>query len=100
MVYKTRIRSKQKPPGSGPGATVSEKDCVRNNIMYSDSVLKPRARVYFDPTNDDHVQDYANFLKHSNWKQGCNYLLEQPFYDIPSMINSKLIRHFLKPFFK
>lgn len=68
--------------------------------MYYESVLKPRARVHFDPSNEDHVQDYANFLKHANWKEGCKYLLEQPFQDIPTMINNKLIRHFLKPYTK
>lgn len=68
--------------------------------MYSDSVLKPKVRIHFDANNSDHVQDYANFVKHSNWKNGCNYLLEQPFQDIPTMINFKLIRHFLEPYMK
>ncbi len=68
--------------------------------MYSESVLKPRERIHFDPANSEHVEDYANFIKHSNWKSGCKYLLEQPFQDIPSMINNKLIRHFLKPYLR
>lgn len=68
--------------------------------MYNDSVLKTKIRINFDPSNKDHVQDYANFIKHSNWKNGCNYLLEQPFQDIPTMINFKLIRHFLNPYMK
>lgn len=66
--------------------------------MYHDSILKPRQRIHFDPANKKHVQDYANFIKHSGWKNGCQYLLEQPYQDIPSMINNKLIKHFLKPF--
>ncbi len=40
------------------------------------------------------------FLKNANWRDGCKYLLEQPYQDIPTMINNKLIRHFLKPFIK
>jgi hypothetical protein len=68
--------------------------------MYSESVLKPRERVHFDPSNNLHVEDYAMFLKNSNWKDGCKYLLEQPFQDIPTMINNKLIRHFLSPYIK
>lgn len=68
--------------------------------MYCESVLKPRARVHFDPSNKDHVEDYAKFLKNSNWTNGCSYLLEQPFHDIPTMINNKLIKHFLSPYLK
>ncbi|MDC3266436.1 hypothetical protein OAU13_00760 [bacterium] len=68
--------------------------------MYYDSVLKPRERVHFNPANDEHVQDYANFLANASWRNGCKYLLEQPFQDIPSMINSKLIKHFLTPYIK
>jgi len=68
--------------------------------MYSESVLKPRERIHFDPANSEHVEDYANFIKQSNWSSGCRYLLEQPFQDIPSMINNKLIRHFLSPYLK
>ena len=55
-------------------------------------------RVYFDPLNEDHLKDYASFIERNNWKNGCQYILEQPFEDIPSMINSKLIRHFLKDY--
>jgi len=62
---------------------------------YRKSVLTPRAREIFDPTNKDHLIDYAQFLKHSSWINGCNYLLEDPFEDIPSMINAKVVEHFL-----
>jgi hypothetical protein len=53
-------------------------------------------RVMFDPNNKDHISDYAYFIKYRNWKNGCHYILEVPFEDVPSMISSKLIRHFLK----
>lgn len=56
-------------------------------------------RVYFDPLNEDHLRDYANFIQKNNWQNGCRYILEQPFEDIPSMISSKLMKHFLKPYF-
>lgn len=69
-------------------------------MIYHESMLKPRERIHFDPSNKDHVQDYANFLKNSNWRDGCKYLLEQPYQDIPTMINNKLIRHFLNPYTK
>ena len=70
------------------------------NIMYDENAIKPRERVIFNPSNKSHLKDYARFLKNSNWKDGCGYLLEQPFQDIPSMINNKLIRHFLSPYLK
>ena len=97
MVHKTRIRSKQKPPTSAGCVGLGEKNCLGVKLMYNESVLKPRVRVHFDPSNKDHIEDYANFIKNANWKIGCKYLLEQPFQDIPSMINNKLIAHFLKP---
>jgi len=63
--------------------------------LYRKSIFRTRARVIFDPSNDDHVRDYAKFVKNSNWVDGCNYLLEDPFLDIPTMINTKLVSHLL-----
>lgn len=57
-------------------------------------VVKPR--VNFDPANRKHRLDYAQFLKYNNWKNGCKYLLEEPYVDIPTMIQDKLVRHYLK----
>jgi len=55
-------------------------------------------KVHFDPCNEDHIRDYAMFKKNSGWQNGCKYILEQPFFNIPSMIDSKLLEHFLKPY--
>lgn len=57
-----------------------------------------RDKVRFDPLNEDHIRDYAFFKKNSTWQNGCKYILEQPFFNIPSMIDSKLLEHFLKPY--
>lgn len=57
-------------------------------------------KVHFDPSNEDHIRDYAFFKKNSSWKNGCRYILEQPFFNIPSMIDNKLLHHFLKPYIK
>lgn len=59
-----------------------------------------RNKVYFDPSNEDHIRDYAFFKKNSAWQNGCNYILEQPFFNIPSMIDRKLLEYFLKPYIK
>jgi hypothetical protein len=65
---------------------------------YRKTVLTRRNREVFDPNNTQHLVDYSKFIRYNKWKDGCNYLLEEPFYDIPSMINSKLLAYFLKPY--
>lgn len=58
--------------------------------------LQPR--VAFDPTNREHLLDYAEFLKYNNWIRGCKYLLEDPYSDIPTMIAAKVGEHFMRQF--
>jgi hypothetical protein len=53
-------------------------------------------RVVFDPTNHEHRLDYAKFLKYNTWVNGCNYFLEDPYSDIPSMINAKIVEDSLR----
>jgi hypothetical protein len=67
-------------------------------MTYRKTVLTNRDRVIFDPKNLEHMRDYAQFVKNNNWKNGCNYLLEDPFHDIPSMINDKIIRDVLSEY--
>jgi hypothetical protein len=62
---------------------------------YSKRVIQEKPRVLFDPNNKKHLVDYASFLKYNNWKNGCQYLLEDPYMDIPTMINEKVVSHFL-----
>jgi hypothetical protein len=54
-------------------------------------------RVRFDPSNHEHRLDYASFLKYNNWQGGCRFLLEDPYEDIPTMINAKITEHSLSP---
>jgi hypothetical protein len=67
-------------------------------MNYRKTSFKTRERVIFDPSNESHLRDYARFLKTSNWKDGCNYLIEDPFHDVPTMVNAKLVEHFLAPY--
>jgi hypothetical protein len=60
------------------------------------SVFRQKVLVEFDPTNPKHRLDFASFLKYDNWRNGCQYLLEDPYMDIPSMCKDKLLSHFLK----
>lgn len=57
---------------------------------YRKSVLVPRVRVKFDPSNRKHMLDFARFVKYNNWKDGCSYYLEDPHGDIPTMIRFKI----------
>ncbi len=56
--------------------------------------IKPRE--LFDPTNKKHIKEYALFLKTQRWKNNCPFYLEDPYTDIPAMINAKLAMHFLR----
>ena len=58
--------------------------------LYRKPVLAPKERVLFDPRNRKHMLDFAKFVKYNNWKDGCNYYLEDPYSDIPSMIRAKI----------
>ena len=50
-------------------------------------------RVVFNPADSRHMLDYAAFLKYNNWKNGCNFLLEDPYTDIPTMIRAKVVEY-------
>ena len=54
--------------------------------------------VKFDPLNKDHMIDFARFVKYNNWKNGCQYILEENFLDIPTMIRFKIIDQVLSQF--
>ena len=57
---------------------------------YRKHVLAPKVRVVFDPRNRKHMLDFARFVKYNNWVEGCNYYLEDPYSDIPTMIRAKI----------
>jgi len=58
--------------------------------MYFKSSLAQKQRIQFNPKNKKHMLDFAKFVKYNNWKDGCDFYLEDPFTDIPSMIRSKI----------
>jgi len=67
---------------------------------YHNSILKPRVRIMFNPSNTKHMLDFASFLKYHTWKNGCNYYLEDPYVDIPTMIHEKITMNVLSKFMK
>lgn len=60
------------------------------SVIYRKSRLQPKVRVAFNPKNKKHMLDYAKFIKYNNWVNGCDYFLEEPFTDIPTMIQAKV----------
>lgn len=64
--------------------------------MYRVKTYNPKPRVMFDPNNHEHRLDYASFMKYNGWRNGCPFLLEDPYEDIPTMINAKITENALK----
>lgn len=65
--------------------------------MYRAKSYYTKPRVIFDPSNHEHRLDYAMFLKYNGWRNGCPFLLEDPYEDIPTMINAKIAEASLRP---
>ena len=64
------------------------------SIKYTDSILNIiTTRVYFNPANKKHRLAFKHFLEHNKWSGLCNFYLEYPFTDIPSMIRYKLAKY-------
>lgn len=60
--------------------------------------MKKRTHVKFDPSNREHLLDYAEFLKYNNWRNGCPFELEEPYQDVPTMLRRTAIMHFMKSY--
>ena len=58
--------------------------------LYRKTVLNVKVRTAFNPNNRKHMLDFAKFVKYNNWVDGCNYYLEEPYTDIPTMIQAKI----------
>lgn len=65
--------------------------------------IKPKIvqpKIYFDAGNKKHLIAYAKFLKSTTWEDGCKFILEFPFSDIPTMINYKITERALDKYLK
>lgn len=48
----------------------------------------------FNPGSKEDLSAYSSFLKNSQWKDGCPFIVEWPFTDVVSMIKHKIVeRH-------
>lgn len=59
------------------------------------SFLLRRPHALFDPDNEQHRRAYYDYLKTNSWN-GCPYhfVLEEPFLDLPSSINYKMVLYY------
>ena len=54
-------------------------------------------RRYFEPSSNEDVKLFRKFLHDMKWgKEGCPFILEWPFEDIPYMVKTKLTDYYLK----
>lgn len=45
----------------------------------------------FDATSHQDLAAYQNFLLNKKWDNGCPFVLEEPFTNVPDMINNKIL---------
>ena len=63
------------------------------NLNYRKRYYIVKPRIIFDAKNKKHMLDFAKFVKYNSWVEGCRYLLEDPYADIPTMIRHKIAEY-------
>ena len=58
-------------------------------------LLGNKPHTIFDPANKDHREAYYDFLKLNSWRN-CRwqFVIEEPYSDLPSNITFKLIQYY------
>ncbi len=64
------------------------------------STLAVRNKVKFDPTNEDHLKEYAIYLEQGRWPNTCRFQIEFPYIEVPAMINAKIAKYITSKFMK
>ena len=57
--------------------------------------FKMYGRRTFNPSNKSDLKLVKSYLHNSRWDNGCPFILEWPYLDIPSMIKDKITTHTL-----
>lgn len=68
--------------------------------MYRKPAFQMPHRVVFQPNNPEHIDIVRSFLITGNWKNGCPFYLEDPFFDIPTMIQTKVAEYYIMEVFE
>jgi hypothetical protein len=64
-------------------------------------MLQNKLLVNFDANNIEHRKYFKTFFTKNKWDQKSpRFILEQPFLDVPTMIQNKLMQYYLKHDFK
>jgi hypothetical protein len=51
----------------------------------------------FDPNNQKDIDCFKKFLRYGKWdKNGCPFMLENPYISIPHMIQDKIVKNLLR----
>jgi len=59
-------------------------------------ILTTKPRVVFDINDNKHMNIVTKYLKNNAWgKEGCPFVLEEPWLSIPDMIKDKIVRKHL-----
>jgi len=63
--------------------------------------LLSRPYAVFDASDKEHRRAYYNFIKTKSW-HNCpfQFVLEEPYFDLPSNINQKMVEYYMKQEFK
>lgn len=54
----------------------------------------------FNPANKADLLEYQSFLKNAKWKAGCPFFVEWPFSNVVSMIEHKIVNHYISNLIK
>jgi hypothetical protein len=54
-----------------------------------------RSRVQFDPSDKAHLAELRFFMANGKWQNGCPFLLEHPYLEIPAMCYQRVTEHSL-----
>lgn len=52
-----------------------------------------RPREAFNPANKKHLIEFKFFMENNTWQNGCPFLLEEPYLEIPAMCKDKYVKH-------
>jgi hypothetical protein len=52
-------------------------------------------RRYFDPSKKQDLRDFKYFKENGKWLNGCPFILEEPYLEIPAMCEAKFSSYML-----
>ena len=50
---------------------------------------------FFDPSSSTDLLEAKGFLKHGQWENGCPFVVDWPYTNVPDMIKTEIVNHYL-----